>query len=29
HVRSVPGFMDLASGRVKVDDIQEVDIADL
>lgn len=29
HVRSVPNFMDLASGRVKVDDIQEVDIADL
>lgn len=29
HVRSVPGFMDLASGRVKIDDIQEVDIADL
>lgn len=29
HVRSVPGFMDLATGRVKVDDIQEVDIADL
>lgn len=29
HVRSVPGVMDLASGRVKVDDIQEVDIADL
>lgn len=29
HVRSVPGFVDLASGRVKVDDIQEVDIADL
>ncbi|MBA1204418.1 polysaccharide biosynthesis protein [Pseudomonas capeferrum] len=29
HVRSVPGFMDLASGRVKVDDIQDVDIADL
>lgn len=29
RVRSVPGFMDLASGRVKVDDIQEVDIADL
>ncbi|MEG2041891.1 MAG: hypothetical protein RR068_12380, partial [Hafnia sp.] len=27
HVRSVPGFMDLASGRVKVEDIQEVDIA--
>lgn len=29
HVRSVPGFMDLASGRVQVEDIQEVDIADL
>lgn len=29
HVRSVPGLMDLASGLVKVDDIQEVDIADL
>ena len=29
HVRSVPGFMDLASGRVKVDDVQEVDIGDL
>ena len=29
HVRSVHAFMDLASGRVKVDDIQEVDIADL
>lgn len=29
HVRSVPSFMDLASGRVRVDDIQEVDIADL
>lgn len=29
HVRSIPGFMDLASGRVKVDDIQEVEIADL
>lgn len=29
HVRSVPGFMDLASGRVKVDEVQEVDIADL
>ena len=29
HVRSVPGIMDLASGRVQVDDIQEVDIADL
>ena len=29
HVRTVPGFMDLASGRVKVEDIQEVDVADL
>jgi FlaA1/EpsC-like NDP-sugar epimerase len=29
HVRSVPSFIDLASGKVKVDDIQEVDIADL
>ncbi|WP_338570531.1 nucleoside-diphosphate sugar epimerase/dehydratase [Pseudomonas canadensis] len=29
HVRSVPGFMDLANGRVKVEDLQEVDIADL
>ncbi|MBF7730488.1 polysaccharide biosynthesis protein [Pseudomonas sp. N040] len=29
RVRSVPGFMDLASGRVKVEDVQEVDIADL
>ena len=29
HVRSVPCFMDLASGRVTVDDVQEVDIADL
>jgi len=29
HVRSVPNFMDLASGRGKVEDIQEVDIADL
>jgi FlaA1/EpsC-like NDP-sugar epimerase len=29
HVRTIPGFMDLASGRVKVDDIREVDIADL
>ena len=29
HVRSVPGLMDLARGRVKVEDIQEVDIADL
>lgn len=29
HVRTVPGFMDLTSGKVQVDDIQEVDIADL
>ena len=29
HVRSVPGLMDLASGRVEVSDIQEVDVADL
>ena len=29
HVRSIPGFMDLASGKVKVDDLQDVDIADL
>lgn len=29
HVRSVPSFSDLASGKVKVDDLQEVDIADL
>ena len=29
HVRSVPGFMDLASGKVRVDDLQEVDISDL
>ncbi|MCJ8205260.1 nucleoside-diphosphate sugar epimerase/dehydratase [Pseudomonas sp. RGM2987] len=29
HVRSVPSFTDLASGRVRVEDIQEVDIADL
>lgn len=29
HVRSVPSFTDLASGKVKVDDLQEVDIADL
>jgi FlaA1/EpsC-like NDP-sugar epimerase len=29
HVRSVPNFTDLTSGRVQVDDIQEVDIADL
>lgn len=29
HVRSVPNLSDLASGRVKVEDIQEVDVADL
>ncbi|WP_177431775.1 polysaccharide biosynthesis protein [Stutzerimonas urumqiensis] len=29
HIRSVPGFMDLARGRVRVEDIQEVDVADL
>lgn len=29
HVRSVPNFTDLASGRVKVSDIQEVDVGDL
>ncbi len=29
HVRSVPGFMDLATGKVEVSDIQEVDVADL
>ncbi len=29
HIRSVPNFTDLASGRVRVEDIQEVDIADL
>ena len=29
HVRSVPNFTELAAGRVKVDDLQEVDIADL
>lgn len=29
HVRSVPNFTALASGQVKVSDIQEVDIADL
>ncbi|WP_240008826.1 polysaccharide biosynthesis protein [Aquipseudomonas campi] len=29
HVRSVPDFMDLASGRVQVDALQEVDIADV
>jgi UDP-N-acetylglucosamine 4,6-dehydratase len=29
RVRSIPSFMDLASGRVNVSDLQEVDIADL
>ncbi|WP_235833942.1 polysaccharide biosynthesis protein [Halopseudomonas bauzanensis] len=29
HVRTIPGIMDLACGKVKVDDLQEVDIADL
>ncbi len=29
HVRSLPGLMDLAQGKVTVSDIQEVDIADL
>lgn len=29
RVRSVPAIMDLVSGQVKVEDIQEVDIADL
>ncbi|MBJ6137352.1 nucleoside-diphosphate sugar epimerase/dehydratase [Marinobacter litoralis] len=29
HVRSIPGLMDIASGKVKVDDMQEVDVADL
>jgi FlaA1/EpsC-like NDP-sugar epimerase len=29
HVRSVPDIMDLASGRVRVEDVREVDIADL
>ncbi|MBB2494995.1 polysaccharide biosynthesis protein [Pseudomonas sp. UL070] len=29
HIRSVPDILDLASGRVKVEDIQEVEIADL
>lgn len=29
HVRTVPGFMDLASGRVQVQDIRDVDIVDL
>lgn len=29
HVRTIPGIMDLASGKVKVDELQEVDVADL
>ena len=29
HVRSIPGLMDLATGRVKVDDLQDVDVTDL
>ncbi|QIB52591.1 nucleoside-diphosphate sugar epimerase/dehydratase [Pseudomonas sp. OIL-1] len=29
HVRTIPGLCDIASGKVKVDDLQEVDIADL
>lgn len=29
RVRTIPGFMDLASGRVQVQDIREVDIGDL
>ncbi|MCY1268314.1 UDP-N-acetyl-alpha-D-glucosamine C6 dehydratase [compost metagenome] len=29
HIRSVPGIVDIAAGRVTVADLQEVDIADL
>jgi FlaA1/EpsC-like NDP-sugar epimerase len=29
HVRTIPGIMDLANGRVSVDDLREVDISDL
>lgn len=29
RVRTIPGFMDLASGRVRVSDLQEIDIVDL
>jgi FlaA1/EpsC-like NDP-sugar epimerase len=29
RVRTIPGFIDLACGKVQVQDIQEVDIADL
>lgn len=29
RVRTIPGFIDLASGKVKVQDLQEIDVADL
>ncbi len=29
HVRTMPAIADIASGKVKVDDLQEVDVADL
>lgn len=29
HVRSMPGIMDIASGKVRVEDLQEVDVADV
>nr|WP_275663894.1 nucleoside-diphosphate sugar epimerase/dehydratase [Ignatzschineria cameli] len=29
RVRTIPGFIDLAKGKVKVQDLQEIDIADL
>jgi FlaA1/EpsC-like NDP-sugar epimerase len=29
HVRTIPSIMDLASGKVKVDDLREVEVADL
>lgn len=29
HVRTIPGIMDIASGKVKIEDLQEVDIVDL
>jgi UDP-N-acetylglucosamine 4,6-dehydratase len=29
HVRTIPGLADIASGRIRVEDLQEVDIADL
>src|SRR5690554_5686948 len=28
HVRSIPGIVDIASGKVKVDDLQELHVAD-